>query len=131
MGKELNSNGSEDKPSRRENIRQALALWKHGLEVQRQEREQERRRLLSRVQKELGSFFRDKQVGKVFLTGSLLREDGFYPFSDIDLGVEGLQEDYFELLTALEEFMGRWVDVIEWEKCRFREQIERQGFRIR
>jgi hypothetical protein len=27
--------------------------------------------------------------------------------------------------------MGRWVDVIELEKCRFREQIERQGVRIK
>ena len=80
---------------------------------------------------DLANFFKDKQVEKVYLTGSLLREDGFYPFSDIDLAVEGLQEDYFKLLVALEDLMGRWVDVIELEKCRFREQIERQGVRIR
>ncbi len=68
---------------------------------------------------------------KVYLTGSLLREDGFYPFSDIDLAVEGLQEDYFKLVVALEDLMGRWVDVIELEKCRFRDRIERQGVRIK
>jgi predicted nucleotidyltransferase len=79
----------------------------------------------------LTRFFRDKQVAKVYLTGSLLREGDFYPFSDIDLAVEGLREDYFKLLVDLEELMGRWVDVIEFEKCRFREQIERQGVRIR
>ena len=87
--------------------------------------------MLSRATKDLANFFKDKQVEKVYLTGSLLREDGFYAFSDIDLAVEGLQEDYFKLLVALEDLMGRWVDVIELEKCRFREQIERQGVRIK
>lgn len=117
--------------SRREDRRQALALWEQGLEAEQREREQERQRVLSRVKKDLARFFRDKQVAKVYLTGSLLREGDFYPFSDIDLAVEGLQEDYFKLLVDLEELMGRWVDVIELEKCRFREQIERHGVRIR
>ncbi len=119
------------KASRREDIRQSLALWEQGLEEERREREQERQRVLSRATEELTRFFRDKQVAKVYLTGSLLREGDFYPFSDIDLAVEGLREDYFKLLVDLEELMGRWVDVIEFEKCRFREQIERQGVRIR
>ena len=112
-------------------IRQALALWEQGLEVEQQEREQARLGLLFRATKDLANFCKDKQVEKVYLTGSLLREDGFYPFSDIDLAVEGLQEDYFKLLVALEGLMGRWVDVIELDKCRFREQIERQGVRIK
>lgn len=130
MGKEL-SGRRVDEVSRREDMCRALALWERGLEAERQGREQERQRLLSRAKQEMARFFRDKQVEKVYLTGSLLREDGFYSFSDIDLAVEGLREDYFRLLVALEDLMGRWVDVIELEKCRFRDHIERQGVRIR
>ncbi|WP_449245806.1 nucleotidyltransferase domain-containing protein [Desulfobacca acetoxidans] len=42
----------------------------------------------------IASFFSEKTGKKVYLTGSLLRAEYFYPFSDIDLAVEGLQEDY-------------------------------------
>jgi uncharacterized protein len=129
MGKEL-SGRRDGEVSRREDIRRAMVLWERSLEAERQEREQARLGLLSRATKDLANFFKDKQVEKVYLTGSLLREDGFYAFSDIDLAVEGLQEDYFKLLVALEDLMGRRVDVIELEKCLFREQIERQGVRI-
>ena len=98
MKKGLRSGGREGEVSRREDIRQALALWEQGLEVEQQEREQARLGLLSRATKDLANFFKDKQVEKVYLTGSLLREDGFYAFSDIDLAVEGLQ---FEKLPRL------------------------------
>jgi hypothetical protein len=131
MKKSFSTGRSAGEKSCREDVRRSLTLWESGLEAEQQEREQERQRLLSRAKKQLARFFQDKQVEEVYLTGSLLREDAFYPFSDIDLAVSGLREDYFKLLVDLEELMGRWVDVIELEKCRFREQIERHGVRIR
>ncbi len=129
MRKERSCSRSEGKVRRLEKI--GLALWERGLEAEQQEREEERLRVLSRAKQELAGFFQYKRVAKVYLTGSLLRESDFYPFSDIDLAVEGLQEDYFKLLVDLEELMGRWVDVIELEKCRFRDRIEKQGVRIK
>jgi predicted nucleotidyltransferase len=130
MKKGLSHGEREEEGRDREDRHRAMAVWERALHEERQEREQDRQRWLSRAKEELINFFRGKQVDKVYLCGSVLREDCFYPFSDIDLAVEGLREDYFTLLVDLEECMGRWVDVIELEKCRFREQIERQGVRI-
>jgi len=131
MKKEMSSGRREGKGPGRKYIQQTITFWEKALEVEQQEREQERRRLLARAKEELAHFFQSKEVEKVYLTGSLLQEGNFYPFSDIDLAVEGLKEDYFKLLVDLEEFMGRWVDIIELEKCRFRDRIESQGVRIK
>ncbi len=81
-------------PSRKEHLRRTLALWEKSLAAELQEREQARQLLLARAEQELPAFFQKKRVKKVYLTGSLLRAEYFYPFSDIDLAVEGLQEDY-------------------------------------
>jgi hypothetical protein len=54
----LHSGGREGEVSRREDIRQALALWEQGLEVEQQEREQARLGLLSRATKDLANFFK-------------------------------------------------------------------------
>ena len=127
----MSNGGREGEGRSRGDRHRAIAVWERALEEERQEREQERQRWLSRAKQELAGFFRGKQVEKVYLTGSLLQEDYFYSFSDIDLAVAGLREDYFTLLVELEELLDRRVDVIELEKCRFRDQIERQGVRIR
>jgi predicted nucleotidyltransferase len=127
MKKGLSHGGREAEGRGREDRHRAMAVWEKALDEGRQEREQERQRWLSRAKQELASFFRGKQVDKVYLCGSVLREDYFTPFSDIDLAVEGLREDYFTLLADLEELLDRRVDIIELEKCRFRDQIERQG----
>ena len=131
MTQGMSNGGWEGEGRSREDRHWAIAVWERALEEERQEREQERQRWLSRAKQELAGFFRGKQVEKVYLTGSLLQEDYFYSFSDIDLAVAGLREDYFTLLVELEELLDRRVDVIELEKCRFRDQIERQGVRIR
>ncbi|MFN3533576.1 MAG: hypothetical protein ACK41Q_13885 [Candidatus Brocadia sp.] len=44
----------------------------------------------------------------------LFFEEGkFYPFSDIDVVVDGLDEDYLKTLAELEEILERNVDLIE------------------
>lgn len=95
------------------------------------EREEARQRLLAQVLEKLPAYFEDTQVEAVYLIGSLLQPDHFYAFSDIDLAVVGLQEDYFSRLVELEELLDRRVDVIEVERCRFREEITTKGLRLR
>ncbi|GEM_PF-2538234 len=75
-------------------------------------------------------YFRDKKVDKVFLTGSILKEGRFHEHSDIDIAVDGLREDYFKTHTDLEDILKREVDLIELERCRFRELILQHGLRI-
>jgi len=49
-------------------------------------------------------------VRRVFLFGSVIRENAFRADSDVDLGIEGLGvEDYFAIWRAIEEAAPDWV----------------------
>ncbi|MFN3533690.1 MAG: nucleotidyltransferase family protein, partial [Candidatus Brocadia sp.] len=78
----------------------------------------------------LKAYFKDKHVGKVILVGSVLEEGKFYPFSDIDVVVDGLEEDYLKTLAELEEILERDVDLIEMRKCKFKDSLLRKGMKI-
>ncbi|GBC97154.1 hypothetical protein HRbin16_02974 [bacterium HR16] len=106
------------------------SLWRQIMEERAARRERERNIVLSRVVDALRQYFAGKRVKAVYLTGSLLREGRFHPFSDIDVAVEGLEEDYLRTLTELEGVVQRQVDLIELEKCSFRQQILERGLRI-
>lgn len=107
------------------------SLWRRRMEERARQREQERQRVLSQAVEALQRYFADKRVRAVYLTGSILREGKFVPFSDIDVAVEGLEEDYLRTLAELEGVLGRQVDLIELEKCSFRQQILERGLRVR
>lgn len=108
-----------------------ISLWAQTVEQEYREREKERLRILSQAIDLLAEFFQGKKVDRIYLTGSLLRPGHFYPFSDVDIAVEGLQEDYWRVLVELEDLLNRTVDLIELEKCRFSEAIKKHGKRIR
>ncbi|GFP28108.1 hypothetical protein HKBW3S33_01525, partial [Candidatus Hakubella thermalkaliphila] len=50
--------------------------------------------------------------------------------SDIDVVVDGPIEGYFKTLSELEELLERSVDLIELEKCKFKDCIEKKGLKI-
>lgn len=106
------------------------SLWEKSLEEEYRRREQERLRVLAAVRDRVAAFFLGKRVKAVYLTGSLLHEGKFYCFSDVDIAVEGLEEDYFGTLAALEDLLNRQVDLIELENCRFGQAIRQSGLRI-
>lgn len=107
-----------------------ISLWERFLDEEYNEREIERLAILKASVKALKGYFKDKDVKRVFLVGSILKKDAFYPFSDIDVAVGGLKEEYFKTLLGLEDVLGRNVDLIEIEKCRFKESLERKGLKI-
>jgi len=94
------------------------------------EREKERLTILNRAETLLADYFKNKKVHRAFLVGSILEEGNFYPFSDIDVLVEGLRGDYFKTVTEVEGLLNRTVDVIEGERCRFIISLEQKGRRI-
>lgn len=106
------------------------SLWRKIVEERAVQRERERRSVLSQAVDALRQYFADKRVKAVYLTGSILREGRFASFSDIDVAVEGLEEDYLRTLAELEGVLHRQVDLIELEKCSFREQILERGLRV-
>ena len=105
-------------------------LWKELLEEKHREKEEERIKTLESVCKSLREYFSSKKVRSVYLCGSLIREGEFNLFSDIDVAVEGLEEDYFETLCELEELLKRDVDLIELKKCSFKNIILREGVKV-
>ena len=104
--------------------------WEAALRAEARQREEKRRLILSQVREKLPRFFQGKRVQSVFVTGSILREGDFYPFSDVDIAVEGLKEDYFMMLAQLEDLLERQVDLIELETSRFGDSIRESGIRI-
>ena len=106
------------------------SLWEKALEEEYQRRENERAQALERSKFSLKQYFRNQKVKKVYLVGSVVQAGKFYPFSDIDIAVEGLKEEYLKTRSSLEALLERDVDLIELEKCRFRASIEERGVRI-
>jgi predicted nucleotidyltransferase len=104
--------------------------WEAALGAEARQREEQRRILLAQVREKLAHFFQGKRVQAVYVTGSILREGDFYPFSDVDIAVEGLEEDYFTMLARLEDLLERQVDLIELETSRFGDSIRDRGIRI-
>lgn len=107
-----------------------LSLWEESIRREYAAREKERLATLGRVETLLADYLIKKKVRRAFLVGSILEEGGFYPFSDIDVLVEGLRGDYLKTVTELEGLLNRTVDVIEGERCRFLLSLEQKGRRI-
>jgi predicted nucleotidyltransferase len=113
-----------------ETMSHSTALWEH-TEVQRAQRlELMRRQALEQAKRKLQRYFARKRIRQVYLVGSVLGAGRFFPFSDIDVAVEGLEEPYFQVLADLEALLARDVDLIELERCRFREALQAHGLRL-
>ncbi|MBI2150860.1 MAG: nucleotidyltransferase domain-containing protein [Acidobacteria bacterium] len=66
---------------------------------------------------------------RVFVFGSLLRPGKFTGESDIDLALESEPPhmSIYQLISLLSEQMGRRVDVLVLDECRFKDKILREG----
>lgn len=107
-----------------------LSRWEKALETEARQREERRLKVLSQARREISGYFQGKRVLAVYLTGSVTRPGRFYDFSDVDIAVEGLEEDYFAALAELEDLLERQVELIELESCPFGEVIREKGIRI-
>ena len=65
----------------------------------------------------------------VFVFGSLVRPGKFTDESDIDLALESEMPEMsiYQLISLLSEQMGRRVDVILLDECRFKDRILKEG----
>lgn len=66
---------------------------------------------------------------KVILFGSLTRPGIFNDRSDVDLALESEppQMSMYRLIAELMERLGRPVDILMLDQCRFRERVRREG----
>jgi predicted nucleotidyltransferase len=66
---------------------------------------------------------------RVFVFGSLVKPGNFTEESDIDLALESEPPDMtiYQLISLLSERMGRRVDVLLLDECRFKDRILREA----
>lgn len=108
-----------------------ISLWEKLKREEFSRREKKRKKTLADVLGSLKLYFSSKKVSKVYLVGSVLKKGAFYDFSDIDIAVEGLAEDYFRTVSELETLLDNEVDLVELEGHRLRGEIEKWGKRIK
>ena len=100
------------------------------LAERRRERERERREMLGKALKLVERLSGQYGFRQAVLFGSLLREGRFHEDSDVNIAVEALPgEHFFALAAELSRTLGREVDLVEPETCRFSGKIRREGLR--
>jgi len=107
-----------------------ISLWIENQKEGYKKREEKRREFLNFLIKKLIDYFKNVKVKEVYLIGSILEEGNFYEFSDIDIAVGGLKDEYFKVYGDLEEITGRGIDLIELEMCRFKDILKKRGLKI-
>ena len=98
-----------------------ISGWKRIQAKKFSEREVRRKALLKQALEKVHQYFISKRaVEEVYLTGSLLQENRFHKYSDIDIAVKGLPEiQYIKTKVELEKLLNVTVDLIELENCSF------------
>jgi predicted nucleotidyltransferase len=119
-----------DLPRRTDPKKYDISVWEKLIRKKTEKRENERKRIFSDTIAKLKQYFKNKKVKKVYLFGSILKRNRFHPFSDLDIGVEGLKGNSLQVGVELEKVLKREVDLILLEKCCFKTEIERYGARI-
>lgn len=90
--------------------------------------EKERQFLLHKTLNWLDKFGSKYGIQKAYIFGSLTQPKRFNQQSDIDISVEQINpDDYFSVISFMFEAIGREVDVIEINKCRFANRIRQTG----
>jgi uncharacterized protein len=97
----------------------------------REEREQERLRILTITIDALKTVAPRFSISEAYITGSLCQPERFHSHSDIDIAVAGLTtQNYFTFMAAMQDLLPIQVEVIELEKCRFADKIIEHGIKV-
>ena len=83
--------------------------------------------------KKIISVLKDELSGKdveVFLVGSIIQPYKFTNRSDIDIVLKNFKGDRFDIWTRIESQIKRNIEVILYEKCNFKEYVEKEGLRV-
>ncbi len=105
------------------------SIWEQKIQAEYNDREKIRISLLNELIVKLKQYFQIK-ADRVYIIGSILQDGHFYEFSDIDIAVKGLHYDYFRTIVELEDMTGRDIELVELEKCAFKDDIEKKGLRV-
>ena len=96
---------------------------------EKEEKEQERKKLLERTIAVLTQEFSGSTI-EVYLVGSIVKPHMFNTRSDIDIVLKNFEGDRFDLSSKLEKVLGRTVEIIRFETCRFQGYVLKDGLKV-
>jgi predicted nucleotidyltransferase len=68
------------------------------------------------------------QWDEIYLFGSITKPQQFSHWSDIDIGIKGLNKyRHYRFISDLSGLLEREIDVVRLEDCPFAEAIEKRG----
>jgi uncharacterized protein len=95
------------------------------LRQKQRENEKLRQQTLRRVLDLLPQLATEYRFNHAYVFGSVTKKGRFSPYSDIDIAIEGLDnQQYFKFMADRSGRLEREVDVIQLEKHRLREEIK-------
>jgi len=98
------------------------------LRQKQRENEKLRQQTLQRVLELLPQLAATYGFHRAYVFGSVIKKGRFRRYSDIDIAIEGLDDQqYFKFMADLYDRLEREVDVIQLEKHRLQEQIKETG----
>lgn len=98
-------------------------------EKEKEQKEKERSTVLQKTLSFLQKEFKGSTV-EVYLVGSILQPFQFSTHSDVDIVLKNYQGDRFNFWIKLEKEIGRRVEIIPFETCRFQEFVLKNGYNI-
>ena len=106
----------------------SYSLWLQSARQQEKELERTRKKVLMELDEALETLTERYTWETLYVFGSLIKEGGFNPGSDIDIALEGLNKfDYYAFVGDISSLMNRTVDVINLEECPFVNSVISRG----
>jgi predicted nucleotidyltransferase len=107
-----------------------ISTWRHALIDNRRRIERQRIDALDKVNKAIEELSHTYQWDDLYIFGSAIRPERYYEFSDIDIGIEGLDKFmHYKFIADLSSLIEKEVDVIRLEDCSFADTIRTRGIR--
>ncbi len=106
----------------------SYSLWLQSARQQEKDRERTRNRVLRELDEALETLAEQYTWETLYVFGSLIKEGGFTPGSDVDIVLGGLNKfDYYAFVGDISSLMNRTVDVINLEECPFVNSVISRG----
>ncbi len=98
-------------------------------EIEKSQKELVRKQVLQKVMTIIQNEFKGSEV-EVYLVGSITKPQAFSSHSDVDVVLKNYRGDRFDFWVKLEAEIGREVEVILFERCRFQEFVIKEGLKV-
>lgn len=106
----------------------SYSLWLQSARQQEKELERTRKRVLRELDEALETLTERYTWETLYVFGSLIKEGGFTPGSDVDIALGGLNKfDYYTFVGDISSLLNRTVDVINLEECPFVNSVISRG----